>query len=324
MKRAQNIRSLCIGMSDLGVQAGENVVLIWGAPSSPEALQRLQQLLEDAVGADGKVFVENVEGLSLASHSSSRYDHVFSGVVEDGAFIHSSEVLTEYARVLKPGGKLTLAEPVSITGEISKLKTADKISSLLKLSGFMNIEEVKNEPLSSQEAIFIKDSTAYQGDDLICVHIRAEKPNFEVGSSVQLKLFSGKKATQKEKPALDPNTAKLWTLSANDIDDDDVDIMDSDALLDEDDLKKPDPASLRVAGCGTGQKKKACKNCTCGLAEELEQESKNSNKQDLPKSACGNCYLGDAFRCASCPYLGMPAFRPGEKVLLEETNLQDI
>uniref|UniRef100_A0A8C4TAS3 Anamorsin n=1 Tax=Erpetoichthys calabaricus TaxID=27687 RepID=A0A8C4TAS3_ERPCA len=295
-------------MSDLGVQAGENVVLIWGAPSSPEALQRLQQLLEDAVGADGQVFVENVEGLSLASHSSSRYDHV----------------LTEYARVLKPGGKLTLAEPVSITG--NKLKTADKISSLLKLSGFMNIEEVKNEPLSSQEAIFIKDSTAYQGDDLICVHIRAEKPNFEVGSSVQLKLFSGKKATQKgkKKPALDPNTAKLWTLSANDIDDDDVDIMDSDALLDEDDLKKPDPASLRVAGCGTGQKKKACKNCTCGLAEELEQESKNSNKQDLPKSACGNCYLGDAFRCASCPYLGMPAFKPGEKVLLEETNLQDI
>lgn len=99
---------------------------------------------------------------------------------------------------------------------------------------------------------------------------------------------------------------KVWKLDAED---DLDDLIDPDDLLTEEDKIAPNKSEYK---CGPkSAKKKACKNCSCGYAEELAGAPPPEFK-----SACGSCYLGDAFRCASCPFLGQPAFQPGDNVKL--------
>ncbi|CAL1592408.1 unnamed protein product [Knipowitschia caucasica] len=289
-------------VQEAGFKPGDRVLVVWSQTSEPEALQQMVTEVQAAVAAQEKVSVENAHRLLLSSHKASSFDWVLSYTLWEPSFSHNAEELSEMARLLKPGGQLRLQEPLTSSDRVIG-QTLDKLMAALKLSGFISVTE---ESVNKRACL------------------SAAKPNFEVGSSSQIKLSFGKTRPDSKRAALDSNTANLWTLSAKDMADDDVDLLDSDTLLDEEDLKKPEPASLKVSSCGDGasKKKKACKNCTCGLAEELDQDSEA--KQSQPKSACGSCYLGDAFRCASCPYLGMPAFKPGEKIVLDNNTLMDV
>ncbi|XP_064436762.1 anamorsin [Mirounga angustirostris] len=312
------------GMADYGISAGQFVAVVWDKSSPVEALKDLVDKLRTLTGNEGRVSVENINQLLQSAHKESSFDIILSGVIPGSTALHSAEILAEMARILRPGGSLFLREPVeTAVVNNSKVRTTSKLCSALTLSGLVEVKELQRESLSPEEIQSVQEHLDYQSDSLLTVSITGKKPNFEVGSSSQLKLSLAKKTSPPVKPAVDPAAAKLWTLSANDMEDESLDLIDSDELLDPEDLKKPDPASLRAPSCGEGKKRKACKNCTCGLAEELEKETSREQASSQPKSACGNCYLGDAFRCTSCPYLGMPAFRPGEQVLLSGANLSD-
>uniref|UniRef100_A0A6G1SE95 Anamorsin n=1 Tax=Aceria tosichella TaxID=561515 RepID=A0A6G1SE95_9ACAR len=93
-------------------------------------------------------------------------------------------------------------------------------------------------------------------------------------------------------------------------------LLKDDEILSEEEKKRPENA----ADCGeteNAKPKKPCANCTCGLADKIESSAADT---ETPKGSCGSCYLGDAFRCASCPYRGMPAFKPGEKVVIDTSD----
>ncbi|KAI1995645.1 electron carrier [Ophidiomyces ophidiicola] len=124
---------------------------------------------------------------------------------------------------------------------------------------------------------------------------------------------------------------------------DDEELIDEDTLLDEEDMRRPivQPPECRPKA---GKRRRACKDCTCGLAERLQEEdrAKRANADaaletmklgasDLAEvdftvqgkvGSCGNCALGDAFRCDGCPYIGLPPFKPGEEVRLLNNDVQ--
>ncbi|PHH73363.1 hypothetical protein CDD82_5521 [Ophiocordyceps australis] len=175
------------------------------------------------------------------------------------------------------------------------------------------------------------DFTANDSKEAILAGLVAKGNSFEKqaeADEVAIPLRLGKKnktvAPAAPAPDLDPLHGG---------DDDDDDLIDEDDLLTEEDLKR-----RPVQHCQPQKRRRPCKDCTCGLAAQFEaQDLARRTKADKTLNAlkldaddlneldftvkgktgsCNNCSLGDAFRCSTCPYIGLPAFKPGEQVRL--------
>lgn len=187
---------------------------------------------------------------------------------------HGLPLLSALAAALKPGGKLIVKE---------KGGSAEKLTKALLLSGLAS-----------------SSSGGGGSADGVTV-VEASKPAWETGAKAAISFRS--------KPAA---AAKAWTLDSGD-----DELVDDEELLTEEDKQRP-AAPDASDDCEVGASgRKACKNCTCGRTNGDAPQVKLTAEMlenPQPSGGCGNCALGDAFRCAGCPYKGLPAFEYGKPV----------
>mmetsp|Transcript_36038 Transcript_36038/g.93752 ORF Transcript_36038/g.93752 Transcript_36038/m.93752 type:complete len:262 (-) Transcript_36038:128-913(-) len=258
-----------------------SALVLAGAPSGEEeanATMRVVSEVSEKVGSKAEL----LRTVALADGKTSYADDTFSMVRVRSGVAVDMVILAELQRVLNKGGMIVCE------GE------SEDTSKNMLYSGFENI--------TTENGV-----------------VTATKPNWEQAAA-PLKSAEG-------------SSGAVWSVAAVD-DELDLDIDEEgeeEEMIDEEELLEEDEYDEGKYEAGEGEakprKKKTCANCTCGKKDEEDNLLKKAMAEatsstvtidtSKSKSSCGNCALGDAFRCSTCPYLGLPPFKEGEKVVVQ-------
>lgn len=193
-----------------------------------------------------------------ANYKKSSFERICSGVRPPHTVEHTLDILATLVELAKPGAEfiinqVVLADEGSTSPSNTRLNTVSGIHKNLKLAGLTKIETANETAISEDTTKDIKEKFSLSENERIkVVHIKCQTPDFESGSS-QLLSFAKKIQDKKQENSktISNNSSKasaaeknaIWSLDS--LDDEEVDLIDPDTLIDEDDLKKPEAASLR-------------------------------------------------------------------------------
>eukprot|EP00823_Brevimastigomonas_motovehiculus_P004697 TRINITY_DN3203_c1_g2_i1.p1 TRINITY_DN3203_c1_g2~~TRINITY_DN3203_c1_g2_i1.p1 ORF type:complete len:321 (-),score=105.34 TRINITY_DN3203_c1_g2_i1:309-1247(-) len=248
--------------------------------SSHSAFSQCQSLFETIAKENKNATI--AADVSKLSIKSEQCDCIISVMDAESVKL---DVLSRFMDMLSSGGCAALLIPS---------KSADaNVSKQLMYCGFVDMTSV-NTLMGSIE----------------CVAYSARKPPWQLGSSATLKSASTILASSSAISS--SSTSSKVSISSQDL-------ADPELVTKKDDTKTEEKPKV----CAS---RRPCKNCSCGRAarQNVQQAKDTAAKSDTKTaelkttvSACGNCGLGDDFRCASCPYKGLPKFKPGEVVKLQ-------
>ena len=223
------------------------------------------------------------------------------------SFRPSDEDMEKVFAALSGGGKVTIAGP---SAGLDSRESSQELAGDLTLAGFVGVMAVKD----------------MDGSRMVI----ANKPTWELGTGAKLdtkeNIIVANPDPELAASSSDKKNMTSWKVSVGDLAEDDL--VDEGALLESDELQVPTMSGCGDATAGAG-KKRACANCTCGLKDEEDAavralQPKTVDEKLAKASGCGGCARGDAFRCAGCPFLGKPAFEPGQEKLILAMGDDDI
>lgn len=319
--------------------------------SHPEALEKVLTNHDQSV-TDLQMLDRLAAG--VISLPASTYASVMILADPDGTRTESSKllgriVLDRIVLSLKPGGVLRSQDGTYCSSEGSQEYNEAVLAGLVKGSA----GEMAKPSSGATQSVPLRFGK---------IKVNGESRSLDATTNTTNDTISNKRKSA----ALEPSrTAGVGFVDFSDDFDapvDDDDLIDEDTLLDEEDMARPiqqrkfqfhgqlnsltyrDILTAPECRPKAGKRRRACKDCTCGLREKIEAE--DASKRDIADKAlgslklgaddlnevdftvqgkvgsCGNCSLGDAFRCDGCPYIGLPAFKPGEEVRLLNNDVQ--